>query len=70
MQVKEGQAQFDWAEVVFANGESQVVDFSERTYGDGLYSLLEFRDGRRVDHVRLVARAASPDVRVILKMQK
>ncbi|HTO90372.1 MAG TPA: hypothetical protein VMJ70_04515 [Candidatus Sulfotelmatobacter sp.] len=70
MQVREGSVQFDWAEVVFANGDSQVVDFSERSYRDGLYALLDFHDGRRVDHVRLVARASSPEARVVLKMQK
>jgi hypothetical protein len=70
LQVKEGKAQFDWAEVVFANGDAQVVDFSERTYPEGLYTLLDFRDGRRVDHVRLVSRAATPEARVVLKMQK
>jgi hypothetical protein len=70
LQVKEGKVQFDWAEVVFANGDAQVVDFSERTYEEGLYTLLDFRDGRRVDHVRFVSRAATPEARVVLKMQK
>src|SRR4249920_3840708 len=30
-EVKSGKVQADWAEVVFANGETQVVDFAERT---------------------------------------
>ena len=70
LQVKEGKVQFDWAEVVFANGDAQVVDFSERTYDEGLYTLLDFRDGRRVDHVRVVSRAATPEARVVLKLQR
>ena len=70
LQVVAGKAQFDWAEVVFENGDTQVVDFAERTHDVGLYSLLDFRDGRKVDHVRLVARAKTPETRVVLKMEK
>jgi hypothetical protein len=65
-----GRAQVDWAEVVFENGECRVVDFRERTYLPGLYSLLDFRDGRMVDHVRIVARARASESRVVLRMQK
>jgi len=70
LEVKAGRVQFDWAEVVFENGDAVVVDFKERTHGAGLYSLLDFRDGRKVDHVRLVARAKSAEARVVLKMEK
>jgi hypothetical protein len=70
LQVVDGRVQFDWAEVVFENGDAAVVDFKERTLGPGLYSLLDFRDGRRVDHVRVVARAKSADARVVLRMEK
>lgn len=70
LELKAGKAQLDWAEVVFENGDTQVVDFQERTVGPGLYSLLDFRDGRKVDHVRLVARAKSPEARVALMMEK
>ena len=65
-----GRVQVDWAEVVFENGECRVVDFRERTYGPGVYSLLDFRDGRMVDHVRMIARARSSESRVVLRMQK
>ena len=44
-----GKVQADWAEVVFENGDAQVVDFAEKTHGAGLYSLLDFKDGRKVD---------------------
>ena len=70
LQVAAGKAQFDWAEVVFENGEARVVDMKEWTRGPGHYPLLDFRDGRKVDHVRLVARAKSDEARVVLKMQK
>lgn len=70
LQVAAGKVQFDWAEVVFENGEAAVVDFKERTHGAGLYELLDFKDGRKVDHVRVLARAKTDEARVVLKMQK
>jgi len=70
LEVAAGKAQFDWAEVVFENGETRVVDFGERIYGTGLYTLLDFRDGRRVDHVRIVAKAKTDAARIVLQMQK
>jgi hypothetical protein len=63
-----GKAQLNFAEVVFANGETQVVDFEDKTRETGLYSLLDFADGRKVDHVRMVARARSDEARIILRM--
>ncbi len=70
LEVRSGRVQFDFAEVVFANGDTRVVDFSNGTRGPGLYSLLDFRDGRRVDHVRLIARAKTMQARVVLIMEK
>ncbi|NOT33988.1 MAG: hypothetical protein HOP12_07445 [Candidatus Eisenbacteria bacterium] len=70
LQVVEGRVQFDWAELVFENGDTRVVDMKEYTRGPGHYDVLEFADGRKVDHVRLVARAKSDEARVVLKMQK
>jgi len=64
----EGRAQVEWAEVVFGNGEAAVVDFAARTHRPGLYRLLDFRDGRHVDHVRMVARAKSETARITLRM--
>lgn len=64
-----GRVQASFAEVVFANGEAQVVDFQDKAYKPGIYSLLDFRDGRQVDHVRLVARAKSDEARVTLRLQ-
>jgi len=70
LSVDRGKVQFDWAEVVFENGDARVVDFKESAYGEGLYPLLDFADGRRVDHVRIVARAKSPEAKVALMMEK
>ena len=69
-EVVAGKVQADWAEVVFENGDTQVVDFAEKTHDAGLYPLLDFRDGRKVDHVRMVARARSGEARVALKLEK
>ena len=68
--VKDGRVQFDWAEVVFENGDTGVVDMKEWVRGPGLYHLLDFHDDRKVDHVRVVARAKTDEARVVLKMEK
>jgi hypothetical protein len=70
LEVVDGKAQFDFAEVVFDNGECQVVDFNEKTYGEGFYELLDFKNGRKVDHVRLIVRSRTKDARVALVMRK
>ena len=70
LEVKAGKVQFDWAEVVFENEEAAPVDFREKTYGPGLYEMLDFADGRKVDHVRIMARAKTDEARVVLRMQK
>jgi hypothetical protein len=69
-EVLEGRLQVDWAEVVFANGEVQVVEFPERSIGVGIYALLDFRDGRRVDYVRMVGKAVSREAKLSLWMQR
>ena len=70
IEVAGGRVQVDWAEVVFENGETRVIDFNDRTIGPGLYPLLDFRDGRKVDHVRMVAKAKADQARIVLKMEK
>jgi hypothetical protein len=65
-----GRVQISFAEVVFGNGETQVVDFGESTRHSGVYSLLDFADGRHVSHVRFVARAKSEDARIVVRMEK
>jgi hypothetical protein len=65
-----GWVQLNFAEVVFANGETQVVDFRETDRGSGVYSMLDFADGRKVSHVRMVARAKTEGSQVIMRMAK
>jgi hypothetical protein len=57
LDIDRGRAQLSFAEVVFDNGETQVVDFNDRVHTNGIYELVDFRSGRKVDHVRIVARA-------------
>jgi len=57
LEIDRGPAQISFAEVVFDNGETQVIDFDDRLQSRGAYSLLNFRDGRKVDHVRMIAKA-------------
>src|SRR6266576_3347212 len=56
-----GKAELNFAEVTFANGNVQVVDFNDRTHGPGVYKLLDFADGRRVMTVRLLVMSESED---------
>jgi hypothetical protein len=65
-----GWLQVDWAEVVFQNGEVQVVEFPERSLGRGIYQLLDFRDGRRVEYVRMVAKATAREAQLALWLQR
>lgn len=68
LQIDEGDAQISFAEVVFENGETQVVDFNDRAHARGIYQLLDFKDGRKVDHVRIVAKAAGDDTQITLHL--
>lgn len=70
LEVMSGRVQLDFAEVVFENGDIQVIDFGEKYRDPGFYSLLDFADGRRVGHVRLIARAKSHEARVVLVLEK
>jgi hypothetical protein len=69
LEVERGKAQLQFAEVVFENGESRVVDFQENIRAQGLYPVLDFKNGRAVDHVRLVTRAKSDPTRLVLRLQ-
>jgi hypothetical protein len=57
LEIDRGAAQISFAEVVFENGDAQVVDFNDRVHATGVYSLIDFKDGRKVDHVRIIAKA-------------
>ena len=66
----EGRASLDFAEVHFRDGQVQVVDFNERATEAGTFALLDFRDGRFVQGVRIVARARSPRAVLTVLMKK
>ncbi len=66
--IARGAAQISFAEVVFENGEVQVVDFNDKTHRTGVYSLLDFKDGRKVDHVRVVAKSDSARSQITLHL--
>jgi hypothetical protein len=66
----DGAARFDFAEIVFRNGDVQVVDFKQKKVKRGSFELLNFRNGREVSYVRLIAKAESETARVTLRMIK
>lgn len=68
LSVDDGPAQISFAEVVFENGDAQVVDFDDRAHKQGTYLLLDFRDGRKVDHARLVAKATRDSSKLSLHL--
>ena len=68
MQIDRGAAQVSFAEVVFENGDAQVVDFNDKVHRNGLYSLLDCRDGRKVDHVRIVAKSDTAESLITLHL--
>ncbi len=65
-----GRAELNFAEVTFANGNVQVVDFNERTHKSGLYKLLDFADGRQVMTVRLLAQSKSEETKFSVFLSK
>lgn len=68
LEIEQGRARISFAEVVFENGEAQVVDFNEKVLGPGIYRLLDFKDGRKVDHVRIIAQAESRESEIRLHL--
>ena len=65
-----GRAQLAFAEVVFESGDARVVDFNNRQVGSGRYLVLDFPDGRAVDHVRVVARARGDRATLTLVLER
>jgi hypothetical protein len=66
----DGKAKLNFAEVTFANGNVQVVDFNEQTRDSGIYRLLDFADGRRVSTVRILAASESDDAKLTVYLSK
>jgi len=65
-----GKAKLNFAEVTFANGHVQVVDFDEKTHKTGIYKLLDFRDDRHVMTVRIVLKSESDATRLAVYLGK
>ena len=59
-----GKADLNFAEVTFANGNVQVVDFNERSHENGIYKLLDFTEGRHVKTVRILAKSESGETKL------
>ena len=66
----QGTAQINFAEVTFANGNVQVVDFNVSTHTDGIYKLLDFNDGRHVKTARILAKSNSEETKLALYLSK
>jgi len=66
----DGLAQLSFAEVVFGNGNVQVVDFNDSAQRAGVYKLLDFSDGRQVNAVRLLAKSNSDDSKLTVYLSK
>ena len=66
----QGQAKLNFAEVTFANGNVQVVDFDEQSHGNGTYKLLDLSADQHVMTVRLLARSESDDTKVSVYLSK
>jgi hypothetical protein len=66
----DGKAKLNFAEITFANGNVQVVDFNERTHGSGIYKLLDFADGRRVMTVRMLAKSESDETKLAVYLSR
>jgi hypothetical protein len=65
-----GRAGLNFAEVTFANGNVQVVDFNDQTHSTGFYRLLDFADGRRVKTVRILAKSESDETKLTVYLSK
>ena len=59
-----GSAELNFAEVTFANGNVQVVDFNEKAHGSGIYKLLDFANDRHVMTTRILAQSKSKETKL------
>lgn len=63
-----GEAELDFAEVTFEDGAVQVVDFGRSLRQPASYQLLPLAPQREIEHVRVVARAAQPRLRLGVRL--
>jgi hypothetical protein len=65
-----GRAKLNFAEITFANGNVQVVDFNEQTHDRGVYKLMDFADGRHVSTMRILAKSESDETKLSVYLSK
>jgi hypothetical protein len=65
-----GKAKLNFAEVTFANGHTQVVDFNEKTHKTGVYKLMDFTNDRHVMTVRILTKSESDASRLTVYLGK
>ena len=65
-----GKAKLNFAEVTFANGNVQVVDFNEKTHKSGIYKLMDFTADRHVMTVRILTQSESDATKLAVYLGK
>lgn len=65
-----GAARLNFAEIAFASGQVQVVDFDESAHRSGVYRLLDFGDGRHVKTIRILAKSEAGTSKLIVYLSK
>jgi hypothetical protein len=65
-----GKAKLNFAEVTFANGNVQVVDFDEKTHKTGVYKLLDFTADRHVMTLRILVKSESDATKLAVYLGK
>ena len=65
----DGRAEFDRAEVVFADGDLRELELQGARRGKGVYELTTWDESRSIVCVRLRARACSDEARVSLLLR-
>ena len=65
-----GKAEFDRAEVLFADGELRTLDLELTRRGKGTYELAQWEQSREIVCVRMRARACSARARVQLLLAR
>ena len=65
-----GKARLNFAEVTFASGNVQVIDFDEKTHKTGVYKLMDFASDRHVMTVRILVKSETEATKLALYLGK
>ena len=65
-----GKAQLNFAEVTYANGNVQVVDFNEQSFSSGTYTLVDLGAGEHIMTVRILAKSETDDTKLAVYLGK